>query len=83
MKLLTELPLLEAILWESAWAAEVEGDHADSVALGAQLGGLEYTVMWERDAMQLLQRRTGAVMRWETMRGQAASTGSRRRPTTK
>ncbi len=63
MKLLTELPLLEAILWESAWAAEVEGDHGESVALAEQLSGLEYTVMWERDAMRLLQRRTGAVMR--------------------
>ena len=69
MKLLTELPLLEAILWESAWAAEVEGDHAESVALAAQLSGLEYTVMWERDAMRLLQRRTGRVMRWETVVG--------------
>ncbi len=26
MKSLTKLPLLEAILWESAWSAEVEGD---------------------------------------------------------
>ncbi len=81
--MLTELPLLEALLWESAWAAEVEGDHAESVALAEQLSGLEYTVMWERDGLQLLQRRTGAVMRWETAPGQAASTGSRRRPTTK
>ncbi len=69
MKLLTELPLLEAILWESAWAAEVGGDHAESVALAEQLSGLEYTVMWEASAMRLLQRRTGRVMRWETVVG--------------
>ena len=67
--MLTELPLLEAILWESAWAAEVEGDHAESVALAERLGGFDYTVMWERDAMRLLQRRTGRVMRWETVVG--------------
>ncbi len=73
MKLLTELPLLEAILWESAWAAEVEGDHAESVALAEQLGELEYSVMWERGAMRLLQRRTGRVMRWETVAGSVAA----------
>ena len=59
---ITELPLLEATLWESAVVAEREGDHHNAVTLAALLDELGYGVQWET-AMVLVHRGTGQTMR--------------------
>lgn len=59
---ITELPLLEATLWESAVVAEREGDHDEAIALSALLDELGYNVLWER-AMVLVHRGTEQTMR--------------------
>ncbi len=63
---LTELPLLEAIIWESAVAAEIEGDHEESVSMASRLTEFGYEAGWELEPKPHIWLRhmgTGQVMR--------------------
>lgn len=63
---ITELPFFESVTWESAWAAECEGDHAEALDLAAMLTSFGYEVRWEPGAMMLRHLHTGQEMRWPT-----------------
>ncbi len=63
---ITELPFFESVTWESAWAAECEGDHAEALELAAMLTSFGYEVRWELGAMTLHHLYSGQEMRWPT-----------------
>lgn len=69
---ITELPLLESTIWESAALSEIEGDHAESVNLASMLSEFGYEVGWETDPKPHIWLRhldTGQVMRRGTSEG--------------
>lgn len=72
---ITELPFLESVLWESAWAAECEGDHPEALELIDFLSSFGYEVLWEPGAMTLRHLYTGQEMRWLTSSPEGAEFG--------
>ena len=63
-KPITELPFLEAMLWQEAWLAECAGDHALACEHAGDLAAFGYQVVWEPDALTLRHLYTGQEMRW-------------------
>lgn len=61
---LTDLPMLEAMLFQEAYIADCEGDAAECLEQALDLADFGYQVVWEPEALVLRHLYTGMEMRW-------------------